>query len=118
MTQDYVALGVLIVAGIAFFAFAVIASDMLGRRRSASAEQILTEDGTQPIAEPPVRFRVGYFVYALMLLVFDVGVVFLYLWAVVFHRMGAFVLIQMVVFAGVLVSGLVYAWKEGALEWR
>jgi NADH-quinone oxidoreductase subunit A len=65
-----------------------------------------------------VQFRVGYYVYALLFVVFDIETVFLYPWAVAFNSMGLFILVEMVIFVTILVFGLAYAWKEGALTWR
>ena len=60
----------------------------------------------------------GYYVYALLFVVFDIETVFLYPWAVAFGNMGVFILVEMVIFIAILAAGLGYAWKEGALRWR
>jgi NADH-quinone oxidoreductase subunit A len=65
-----------------------------------------------------VQFRVGYYVYALLFVVFDIETVFLYPWAVAYGRLPLFILLEMVVFIAILAAGLAYAWKEGALRWR
>ena len=72
----------------------------------------------EPVGPPWVQFRVGYYVYALLFVVFDIETVFLYPWAVVYGKMGLFVLAEMVIFIAILAAGLAYAWKEGALRWR
>jgi len=65
-----------------------------------------------------VQFRIGYYVYALLFVVFDIETVFLYPWAVAFGKMGIFILVEMVLFIAILGAGLAYAWREGALRWR
>ncbi len=64
-----------------------------------------------------VQFRVQYFIYALIFVVFDVEVVFLYPWAVAFNSLGMFALVEMILFLGILVIALAYAWRNGLLEW-
>ncbi len=64
------------------------------------------------------RFNVGYYLFAILFLMFDVETVFLYPWAVRARELGAAGLISIAVFFGVLVLGLIYAWRKGALEWK
>ena len=64
-----------------------------------------------------VQFRVQYYLYALIFVVFDIEVVFLYPWAVAYNTLGLFALVEMVIFLGILVMALAYAWRKGLLEW-
>lgn len=64
------------------------------------------------------RFSVGYYLFAILFLMFDVETVFLYPWAVCMRSLGAAGITAIAVFFGILVLGLVYAWKKGALEWK
>lgn len=75
------------------------------------------ECGEEPIGTPWVRFRVSYYVFALLFVVFDVEAVFLFPWAAIIRRLGVYGLVQMAIFVGVLTLGLAYAWRKGALEW-
>jgi NADH:ubiquinone oxidoreductase subunit 3 (subunit A) len=75
------------------------------------------ECGEEPIGTPWVRFRISYYVFALLFVVFDVEAVFLFPWAVIIRRLGFYGLVQMAVFVGMLTLGLAYAWRKGALEW-
>jgi len=63
------------------------------------------------------RFSVRYFLIAVLFVVFDVETIFLFPWAVLFHRLGWFGLVEMVVFLVILVVGYVYVWRRGALDW-
>ncbi len=64
-----------------------------------------------------VQFRVQYYIYALIFVVFDIEVVYLYPWAVAYNALGLFALVEMVLFLGILILALAYAWRNGLLEW-
>ena len=75
------------------------------------------ECGELPVGQPWIRFRIQYYVFALIFVVFDVEAVFLYPWAVIVRKLGIYGLVEMAIFIGILVLGLAYAWRKGALEW-
>jgi NADH-quinone oxidoreductase subunit A len=76
------------------------------------------ESGIAPATEAfDTRFSVRYFLIAVLFVVFDVETIFLFPWAVLFHRLGWFGLIEMVVFLVILVVGYFYVWRRGALDW-
>ena len=76
------------------------------------------ECGIPTRGESMSQFRVGYYLYAILFLMFDVETVFLFPWAVQMKELGPGGLISIAVFFGILVLGLVYAWRKGALEWK
>jgi NADH:ubiquinone oxidoreductase subunit 3 (subunit A) len=75
------------------------------------------ECGEKPVGQAWIQFNIGYYLFALLFLIFDVEAAFLYPWAVVLRKVGAVGLIEIGIFIFVLVVGLAYAWKKGALEW-
>lgn len=75
------------------------------------------ECGEQPIGQAWIQFNVGYYLFGLLFLVFDVEAAFLYPWAVAFRSMGITGFVETLIFLAVLILGLLYAWKKGALEW-
>ena len=75
------------------------------------------ECGEPPIGQPWIRFRVGYYIFALAFVIFDVESVFLYPWAVIIKELGVYGLVQMGIFIGILLLGLAYAWRKGVLKW-
>ena len=75
------------------------------------------ECGVEAAGEARGRYSVAYYVIAVLFVVFDVEVIFLFPWAVRFEALGIFGLIEMVIFILILVLGYLYAWKKGALEW-
>lgn len=76
------------------------------------------ESGMVPVGEAWIKYHIQYYLYALVFVIFDVEVVFLYPWAVVFRSIGAFALAEIVVFILILGVGLAYAWRRGALKWE
>ncbi|MCL2504294.1 MAG: NADH-quinone oxidoreductase subunit A [Coriobacteriia bacterium] len=90
---------------------------VLAPRHRTKKKMQAYECGEPPIGNPWVRFRAGYYIVALAFVLFDVESVFLYPWAMAIKKLGAFGFVQMAVFIGILLLGLVYAWRKGALEW-
>ena len=76
------------------------------------------ECGIPTRGESMSQFKVGYYLYAILFLMFDVETVFLFPWAVRMRELGVDCIISIAVFFGILVLGLVYAWRKGALEWK
>jgi NADH-quinone oxidoreductase subunit A len=76
------------------------------------------ECGERPFALPTGRLTVRYYLIAMLFILFDVELVFLFPWAVVYHKLGLFGFLEMALFLGVLLVGFIYAWKKGALEWQ
>ena len=76
------------------------------------------ECGVEPFALPGGQMPVHFYIVAMLLIVFDVELVFLFPWAVLLREMGVFGLLEMAVFMGFVVLGFFYVWKKGALEWE
>ncbi|MBO0347657.1 photosynthetic/respiratory NAD(P)H-quinone oxidoreductase subunit C [Phormidium pseudopriestleyi FRX01] len=90
----------------------------LVRPKATSPERRTTyESGVEPIGGAWIQFNIRYYMFALVFVVFDVETVFLYPWAVAFHRLGVLAFIEALIFITILVIALVYAWRKGALEW-
>ncbi|KAK7297203.1 hypothetical protein VNO77_48769 [Canavalia gladiata] len=75
------------------------------------------ESGIEPIGDAWLQFRIRYYMFALLFVVFDVETVFLYPWAMSFDVLGVSVFIEAFIFVLILIIGSVYAWRKGALEW-
>nr|YP_009867853.1 NADH dehydrogenase subunit 3 [Scyphiphora hydrophyllacea]ATL59644.1 NADH dehydrogenase subunit 3 [Scyphiphora hydrophyllacea]QKG05049.1 NADH dehydrogenase subunit 3 [Scyphiphora hydrophyllacea] len=85
---------------------------------SKGAEKLSSyESGIEPIGDAWLQFRIRYYMFALVFVVFDVETVFLYPWAMSFDILGVSVFIEALIFVLILIVGLVYAWRKGALEW-
>ena len=75
------------------------------------------ESGIEPMGDAWLQFQIRYYMFALVFVVFDVETVFLYPWAMSFDVLGVSVFIEAFIFVLILIVGLVYAWRKGALEW-
>ena len=119
MLSDWASIGIFLVLTIVF-PIAAMGASWLFRPKPADTEDKLKtyECGEDTKGKTWIRFRVNYFLYALVFLAFDVETVFLFPWAVKFKSLGLFAFVEMLVFIAILVIGLWYAWKEGALEWQ
>jgi len=117
MKFEYVA--VLVSLGVALLVptlFRVLGALMAPRSSSAVKEEPF-ECGNPSSGPAWSRFSVKFYLTAILFIVFDVEVVFLYPWGVLYRRLGVFGLIEMGIFLGMLTFGLVYVWRKGALEW-
>jgi NADH-quinone oxidoreductase subunit A len=87
-------------------------------RRVYGREKLMPyECGIDPIGDAHERFSVRFYIIAILFLVFDVEVVFLFPWAIIYDKLALFGLVEMLIFIGILVVGYYYAWRKGALEW-
>ncbi|MEJ7634556.1 NADH-quinone oxidoreductase subunit A [Aeromicrobium sp.] len=115
--DDYTAVGVIIVVGI-LLAAAMLGANRLMRPQVASREKQLTyESGVDPVGQGWTQSTVRYYVYAFLYVIFAVDAVFLFPWAVVLEDIGRAAAVEMAIFIGILVVGLVYAWRKGVLSW-
>ncbi|MCM1985340.1 photosynthetic/respiratory NAD(P)H-quinone oxidoreductase subunit C [Lyngbya confervoides BDU141951] len=96
---------------------ALSASKLL-RPSTRGPERLTTyESGMEPVGGAWIQFNIRYYMFALVFVIFDVETVFLYPWAVAFHKLGVLAFIEALIFIAILIVGLVYAWRKGALEW-
>ncbi|HCM40236.1 MAG: NADH-quinone oxidoreductase subunit A [Bdellovibrionales bacterium GWC1_52_8] len=116
MMDYFLVLPFIILAGLFVFG-GLAASFLLAPNRPNAVKNATYECGESTIGSSWVQFNVGYYLFALLFLVFDVEAAFLYPWAVVFRDVGMAGLIEGLIFIFVLLIGLVYAWRKGALEW-
>jgi NADH-quinone oxidoreductase subunit A len=107
----------LIIGGV-FVAAGLIFARLIRPHRPYPSKLSTYECGEEPIGDTRTRFNVRFYVVALIFLIFDVEVVFLFPWAVVFKQLGWFAFIEMVVFLGILFVGYAYVWRKGDLEWE
>ena len=101
-----------------FPVMALIPAFLLQPRQPTEEKVLPYECGVDTVGKSWMQYRVNYFLYALIYVVFDIETVFLYPWAVKYGQLGLFALCEMFIFVGILAVGLWYAWKKGALTWK
>jgi NADH-quinone oxidoreductase subunit A len=106
----------LIVGGV-FVAGGLVFAWLLRPNRPYPSKLTTYECGEVPVGDTRVRFNIRFYVVALIFLIFDVEVVFLFPWAVVYKNLGWFAFIEMLVFLAILLVGYAYVWRKGDLDW-
>jgi NADH:ubiquinone oxidoreductase subunit 3 (subunit A) len=108
---------VLVIAAIAFSAGGILAGKLINKGSRNAQKGQAYECGIPTNTSPWHQFNVGYYLFALLFLIFDVELVFMYPWAVVVKKVGITALIEILVFIFILFMGFLYAHKKGALKW-
>jgi NAD(P)H-quinone oxidoreductase subunit 3 len=107
------------VAGVSFVFLTIGAAWLISHRNRGDVHKGLPyESGIDTFGDTHGRFGLSFYIYALLFVAFDIEVIFIYLWAIVFRSLllGGFV--SMLLFVGILLLGLAYAWRKGVLTWR
>jgi len=118
MLIEYLAILIYIAIAVAFALFAIVASALLGQRKPTALKKAPYECGMTTIGSSFRRIPIKYYIIAMLFLLFDIEVVFLYPWAVVFKQLKIFAFISMAIFIGIWLVSYIYIWKKGALEWE
>jgi NADH-quinone oxidoreductase subunit A len=114
----YVYVGLFLLMVVGFVATTLVLARLISPSRQGSkAKRMTYETGEMTVTDPWRPFPVRYYVFALLFLIFDVEVAFLYPWAVVYRDLGLYGFVEMAIFVLILGVGLAYAWKKGALKW-
>jgi NADH:ubiquinone oxidoreductase subunit 3 (subunit A) len=117
MLSDWLFIGLFIVVAAALPGVAIWLAGILGPHKPNPIKEQTYECGLETVGETWIQFKAQYYIFALIFLIFDVETVFLYPWAVAFNQVPLFEVLEGVLFILILVGGLLYAWKKGALEW-
>jgi len=117
-SNPYFPVLVLMVIALAMSVGFVLLSQAVGPRKYDRIKYGVYECGVDPLRPAAERVSVKFYLIGLLFILFDLETTFLYPWAVLFRSLGLFGFIEMAVFVGILLVGLVYAWKKGALEWQ
>jgi NADH:ubiquinone oxidoreductase subunit 3 (subunit A) len=117
MWNDWLFIGLFIIVASALPAVAIWMAGLLAPKKPNSLKDTTYECGIETVGETWIQFKAQYYIFALVFLVFDVETVFLYPWAVAFNLVPLYAVLEGVLFILILVGGLLYAWRKGALEW-
>ena len=114
---NYIPVLIFIVAAILFGVATLILSYFVQPRIPHSEKLSTYECGSEPISDARNPFPIRYYIIAMLFVIFDIEVAFLYPWAVIFFKIGIWGLLEMVVFILLFLLGYAYAWRKGGLEW-
>ena len=123
MLENFGYIGLFLIAAVLFTALLIAIPILLRRfsivpKKPNPVKSSTYECGMQPVGRAWVQFNFRYYFYALLFVVFDIQVVFLYPWASAIGELKLFALVEMLVFFFVLIVGFVYAWRKKVLEWK
>ena len=108
---------IMVVLGMVFAAMGAFLPGLLAVRRPTLAKEAPYECGIVPTREPAERFPVRFYLIAMIFIIFDIEIIFLYPWAVIFDRLDLFGLVEMIVFAVAVIVSFGYLLSNGALDW-
>ncbi len=118
---NYFYAGVFFVVGIGFVLLATgaarIIEALLLKKRKAPAKRDTYESGEVSIGTAWVQYPLAFYIFALLFVAFDVDIVFIIAWAVIFQNLGWFGFLEIGIFIGILALGLAYAWRKGVIKW-
>lgn len=118
MLDIYLPVFTLIVIAVCFAIGSVVFSRLIGQKKPSAVKLAPYECGMPPVGSARERFSVKFYLVAMTFIIFDIEVVFMYPWSVVFKKLGLYGAAAMGVFVFVLIIGFVYEWKKGGLEWE
>ena len=117
MLTDFGRIFIFFIIGAIFVAGGLITAWLVRPDRGYPNKLTSYECGEEPVGDAFVRFNIRFYVVALIFLIFDVEVVFLFPWAVVFQKLGTFAFVEMMIFLAILLVGYAYVWVNGDLDW-
>src|SRR5690554_4227614 len=118
MLENYLPILVFIVFGLGVGVALLAAGFVLGPRKPTDDKLAAYECGFEAFEDARMKFDVRYYLVAILFIIFDLEIAFLFPWAIVLDEIGVFGLLSMFLFLGILVVGFIYEWKKGALEWE
>lgn len=118
MLSDWLYIGIFMLISLFVPAIAIVIAGLLGPKKPAPIKNSVYECGIETVGETWVQFKAQYYVYGLIFLVFDVESIFLYPWAVAYKLVSIWAVLEVMLFILILLGGLGYAWRKGALEWQ
>lgn len=118
MVENYLPILIFLIVGVLFGAVPIAAGRILGPRKPTSEKLSPYECGFEAFEDTRMKFDVRYYLVAILFIIFDLEIAFLFPWAVALESIGTVGFVAMFVFLAILVVGFVYEWRKGALEWE
>jgi len=117
MNSEWIYIGLFLIIGIIVPVVPLVFARIVAPRKPNPIKQSTYECGIETVGDSWVQFKAQYYVFALVFLVFDVEAVFLFPWALSLKQLPLFVVLEGILFIAILISGLIYAWRKGMMEW-
>jgi NADH:ubiquinone oxidoreductase subunit 3 (subunit A) len=117
MLQEWLYIGIFLIIAPIIPGAAILLTHLIGPKKSNRLKRQTYECGVETYGPTWVQFRAQYYIYALVFLIFEVELVFLYPWAVAMNQIPLFAVFEGALFILILAAGLIYAWKKGTLQW-
>jgi NADH-quinone oxidoreductase subunit A len=118
LLENYLTILIFLIIGILFGALPIAMGFVLAPHRPDSEKNSPYECGFEAFEDSRMKFDVRYYLVAILFIIFDLEIAFLFPWAVVLDQIGLFGFVAMAIFLGILVVGFIYEWNKGALEWE
>jgi NADH-quinone oxidoreductase subunit A len=115
--QGFIPILIMLGLGAGFAAGSVLLSQFVGPRRPTPEKSAPYECGMPPVGDARERQSVKFYLVAMIFLLFDIEIAFLYPWAIAFRDLGLMGFVQLVTFFALLVTGYIYVWRKGAFDW-
>jgi len=117
MQNEWLYIGLFLIIGIIVPIVPLVFAALVSPHKPNPIKQSTYECGIETVGDSWVQFKAQYYIFALVFLVFDVETVFLFPWALSLNQLPIFAVLEGILFIGILVTGLVYTWRKGMLEW-
>ncbi|HEX6122108.1 MAG TPA: NADH-quinone oxidoreductase subunit A [Ktedonobacterales bacterium] len=121
LATGYLFAAIFFLGGVGFVIVSLTMADTLNalllKRKPAKDKHVTYESGETPIGSAWVQYPLAFYIFALLFVAFDVDIVFILAWAVIFKQLSWFGFVEITFFIGVLALGLVYAWRKGVVKW-
>lgn len=117
MAEDWIFIGIFLILAPVFPGLALVIPKLIAPKKPNPLKSETYECGIETFGETWVQFKAQYYIFALVFLIFDIEVVFLYPWAVAFDQLPLFAVVEGIIFILILVAGLIYTWRKGTLKW-
>jgi NADH-quinone oxidoreductase subunit A len=117
MIEQYAPIGIMMIVAVGFGIVLANINKWIGPKKPNEEKLSTYESGMEPVKSARERFSVKFYLVAMMFIVFDIEIVFMYPWAVKFKQLGLFGFVEMIIFIGILLVGYLYIWRKGALKW-
>ncbi len=115
--EDWIFIGIFLILAPVFPGLALVIPKLIAPKKPNPLKSETYECGIETFGDTWVQFKAQYYIFALVFLIFDIEVVFLYPWAVAFDQLPLFAVVEGIIFILILVAGLLYTWRKGTLEW-